>query len=113
MTWIKYLNTKIDHLAFESGDQHIWARYKDHATSKASFVTRVVYAKAMVEVKLQCAYVIEKLIFELGNCFPFHELMDVLGVVYPQYWLGIIPKTSFQLHLNVINMFMVCQNKMV
>jgi hypothetical protein len=49
----------------------------------------------VAEVKLQCAYAIEKLIFELGNRFPFHELMDVLGVVYPQYWLGIIPKTSF------------------
>jgi hypothetical protein len=75
--------SKIDHLVFELGGQHIWARYKDHATSKASFVTWVVYAKAMAKVQSQCAYAIEKLIFELGNHFPFHELMDVLGGVYP------------------------------
>jgi hypothetical protein len=95
MRWIQDLNTKIDHLAFELEGQHIWARYKDHATSKAYFVTWVVYAKVVVEVKLWCAYASEKLIFELGNHFPFHEMMDLLGVVYPQYWLNIIPKTSF------------------
>jgi hypothetical protein len=39
MRWIKDLNTKIENLAFELGGQHIWARYNDHATSKASFVT--------------------------------------------------------------------------
>jgi hypothetical protein len=38
MWWIKNLNTKIDNLAFELGDQHIWAKYKDHATYKVSFV---------------------------------------------------------------------------
>ncbi len=113
MRWIKDLNTKIENLTFELGGQHIWAKYNDHATSKASFVTWVVYAKEVAKVKLQCAYAIEKLICELGNRFPLNESMDVLGVVYPQYWLGIIPKTSFQMHLNVINMFMVCQKKMV
>ncbi len=29
MKWITYLNTKLDHLAFEFGGQHIWAKYKD------------------------------------------------------------------------------------
>jgi hypothetical protein len=50
------------------------------------------------------------MIFELGNCLPFHELMDALGVVYPWYWLGLDPETSFQLHLNVIkNVYCVKQ----
>jgi hypothetical protein len=35
-------------MAFELGGQHIWARYKDRATFEVSFVTQVVYAKAMV-----------------------------------------------------------------
>jgi hypothetical protein len=48
MRWIINLNIKIDHMAFELGGQHIWARYKDHATFEVSFVTRGVYAKAMV-----------------------------------------------------------------
>jgi hypothetical protein len=84
------------------GDQHIWARYKDHATFEVSFVPQVVYAKVMAKViKLKCAFVVEKLISKLRNCFPFYELMEALGVVYPQYSLGFDLKTSFQLHLNV------------
>jgi hypothetical protein len=30
MKRITYLNIKIDHLAFELGEQHMWARHKDH-----------------------------------------------------------------------------------
>jgi hypothetical protein len=71
------------------GGQHIWARYKDHTISEVFFVTQVVYAKTMAEVKLQCAFATKKLISKLGNCFPSHELMDALEVVYPQYWLGL------------------------
>jgi len=71
------------------GGQHIWARYKDHTIFKVSFVTQVVYAKAMAKVKLQCAFATKKLILKLGNCFPSHELMDALEVVYPHYWLGL------------------------
>jgi hypothetical protein len=95
MIWITYLNTNIDHLVFELGVQHILARYKNHATSKFSFITLAVYAKAMAEVKLKGASAIEKLIFEFQNCFPFHELMNALGVVYSQYWLGLNLKLLF------------------
>ncbi len=51
MKWITYLNIKIDHLTFELKGQHIWVRYKDHATFEAFFVVQIVYAKAMVEVE--------------------------------------------------------------
>jgi hypothetical protein len=54
----------------------------------------------------------EELIFELGNYFPSHELVDALGVVYPQYWLGLELETSFQLHLNVIKRCLLCAKKM-
>jgi hypothetical protein len=37
----------------------------------------------MAKVKFKFASTIEKLIFELGNHFPFHELMNAFGVVYP------------------------------
>jgi hypothetical protein len=52
-------------------------------------------------IKLKCAFVVEKLIFKLGNHFSFYELMEALGVVYPQYLLGFDLKIYFQLHLNV------------
>jgi hypothetical protein len=66
------------------GCQHIWASYNDPTTFEVSFVTQVVYAKAMAKVKLQCAFATKKLISELGNCFPSHELMDALEVVCSQ-----------------------------
>jgi hypothetical protein len=53
-------------------------------------------------IKLECASAVEKLISKLDNHFPFDELMHALGVVYAQYSLGLDPKTSFQLHFNVI-----------
>jgi hypothetical protein len=44
----------------------------------------------------------EKLISELSNNFLTYELMDSLGVVYPQFWLNFNVEGSFQQHLNVI-----------
>jgi hypothetical protein len=81
MKWIKNLNTKIDHLTFELGGQQIWARYKNHATFKVYFVTRVNYAKVMVKSNYS-AFIAKNLISKLGNCFLFHELMGALGTVY-------------------------------
>jgi hypothetical protein len=57
-------------------------------------------------VKLQCASIVE-----LDNCFPFHELMNALEVVYPCYWMGPKPKISFWLHLNVIKDVYCVQKK--
>jgi len=86
MKWITNLNIGVDHLVFDFRGQHIWAKFKDQAFSHVSFVTREVYAKAIVEVKASCVFATNNLINELGNQFPSHELMDVLsmvGMVYP------------------------------
>jgi hypothetical protein len=39
------------------------------------------YAKAIIKVKASCVFVVDNLIYELGNQFPSHELMDVIGMV--------------------------------
>jgi hypothetical protein len=31
--------------------------------------------------------VVDSLVIELQGRFPIHDVMDSLGVVYPQYWL--------------------------
>jgi len=41
------------------------------------------------------ASITKKMIFELGKCFPFQELMDAFGMAYPQYWLVLNLETSF------------------
>jgi hypothetical protein len=56
---------------------------------------------AISEVKLYYMVVGEKLIPKLNNRFPTCELMDSLGVVYPQFRLSLNVDGYFQ-HLNVI-----------
>jgi hypothetical protein len=73
------LNTKLDHITFEFGGQQIWAKYRDHMTNVIFLVTWIVYVEVVSKVKLQCVAIVEKLIFELGNHFPSHELMDSLN----------------------------------
>jgi hypothetical protein len=67
MKWIMNLNTKLDHITFEFGGQHIWAKYRDHITSVISFVTWIVYVEVVSKVKLQCMAIVEKLIFEMDS----------------------------------------------
>ena len=47
-----------------------------------------------------------QLIVELKARFPVHNIMDALGVVYPQYWLQeSAPEVSFRKHLDVLKNF--------
>jgi len=80
------LNIKIDHLTFELKGQHVWARYKDHATFETFFCNSNFVHQG--NGKGGILLYICKLIFKFGNYFSFHELMDALLVVYMQYWLG-------------------------
>jgi hypothetical protein len=57
----------------------------------------------ILEVKSQCMVVVEKLIFELSNHFSIYELINSLGIVYPQFWLSPEFESSFQ-HFNVIKL---------
>ncbi len=65
------------------------------------------YTRVMVEVKLQCASIVE-----LDHYFLSHEFMNAFKVVYPHNWMGPKPETSFWLHLNVINKCFLCVKKM-
>jgi hypothetical protein len=53
----------------------------------------------------------EKLIFKLSDHFHARELMDSLGVVYPQFWLNLNVEGSFQ-QLNVIKFVYYVPKKM-
>jgi hypothetical protein len=44
----------------------------------------------------------EKLITELEARFPSSSLMDALGFVYPQYWLGGNAEEDFDRHLAIL-----------
>jgi len=53
----------------------------------------------------------EKLIYELSNHSLTYELMDSLGVVYPQFWLSLNVEGSFQQYINVIKYVYCVPNK--
>ena len=44
----------------------------------------------------------EHVIKEVRGCFPSHNIMDALGLVYPQYWLNGNPQALFQGHLDLV-----------
>jgi hypothetical protein len=99
--WILILTTLLlnwgpTHLGKVQAPYHFWNL----------FINWDVYVKVVVGVKLQCASIVE-----LDNCFPSDKLMNALRVVYPHYWMGPKPKTSFWLHLNVIKDVYCVQKK--
>jgi hypothetical protein len=46
----------------------------------------------------------KKLVQELGSRFPAHQLMEALGMVYPQYWCVEDCRTNFERHIQVVKL---------
>ncbi len=67
--------------------QHVWAWHRNLEIRVVAFVTQKIYPTIMNGVKQQASIVVVQLINELEMWFPFQELMDALGVVYPLYIL--------------------------
>jgi hypothetical protein len=44
----------------------------------------------------------QELITQLSNRFPTADLMDALGVIYPQYWLEEDANSNFEKHLKIL-----------
>ncbi len=53
-------------------------------------------------MKRQCQKTTTQLITKLQGRFPTQDLMDALGVVYPQYWLQLKLERRFNVHLAII-----------
>jgi len=51
------------------------------------------------------AKVVEDLIVGLDAQFPRQAVVDVMGIVYPQYWLETNTNVTFPRHLEVLNFF--------
>ncbi len=59
----------------------------------------------MNKVKEECEGITWGLMLELEKCFPKHEVMIALGVIYPQFRTRNIVKAEiiFYFHMNVLN----------
>lgn len=53
-------------------------------------------------MKRQCCEAAQKIISELEHRFPAVDVMDALGVVYPQYWVSPTAPETFPQHLEVL-----------
>jgi hypothetical protein len=53
-------------------------------------------------VKDQCIGVALELTKELARCFPAHDFMNVVGIIYPQYWEASNAEATFAKHLTIL-----------
>jgi hypothetical protein len=52
---------------------------------KKQLVTKDVFNQAINKVKDECEGAFQGFILKLEHCFPQHEVMIALGVIYPQF----------------------------
>jgi hypothetical protein len=50
-------------------------------------VTRAIFQQTINNVERECSGVVAKVSDELEKHFLAQDVMDALGLVYPQYWL--------------------------
>jgi hypothetical protein len=62
----------------------------------------------MIEFGFIVARFATSLIHELDTKFPTHAIMDVLGIVYSQYWFHLDANVSFKKHLEVLKVALYC-----
>jgi hypothetical protein len=65
-------------------------------------VSRDDFLAAVSSIKGQCSSAAELLIEELSRRFPDSEIMEALGIVFPQYWRSPDCDTLFPMHMQVI-----------
>jgi len=64
-------------------------------------------------VKAQCTIACDLLVCELEGKFLNHELMNVLGIIYSQYWLQPNSEFTFVDHLALIKQHYSISEKLV
>jgi hypothetical protein len=65
-------------------------------------VTRDDFLGSVSSFKGQCSFAAELLIEELLRRFLDSKIMEVLGIVFPQYWRSPDCNTLFHVHMQVI-----------
>ncbi len=66
----------------------------------------------MQSIKDQCIGVVLELIKELARCFLAHDFMNVVGIIYSQYWEAFNGEATFVRHLTILKVkFYRCKSK--
>lgn len=99
-------------IGFRINDHTYGAHMVDALTGQHVPVSRDDLHSVVTAVKGQCSAAAEMLISQLDRRFPNCDIMEALGVVFPQYWLQEGCDELFASHLQVIKEWF-CEMKCV
>jgi hypothetical protein len=100
--WVTDLNNGAESLGFRINGHTYPAHMVDSLSRQQLSVSREDLVTVVASVKDQCAAATEMLISQLDKRFPHCDIMEALGVVFPQYWLQDNCDDLFVIHLQVI-----------
>jgi hypothetical protein len=95
----QFSTTEIEYVAFYFGGKFDMLHIINQITKVMSMVTKDMWATCVKNVQQQCSKVVASLICQLERQFPARELLNAIGVIYPQYWMASKAKTTFPNHL--------------
>jgi hypothetical protein len=99
--WVIDLNDGI-HLAFHIIGQSQMVQSVDYLIDIHFPIIWEVFYQYITPMKVQCTIAYDLLVIKLERRFPNHELKNVLGIIYPQYWLQLDCESTFVDHLSLI-----------
>ena len=94
--WITDLNDNTSQLAFVCSNEQIFAVHE------GSNVSRELFGEIVQKILTESAVAASTLIKELDNRFLSQNLMQAMGILYPQYWLQGDCEESFSKHIRVL-----------
>ena len=101
--WVTDLNIGVEMLAFGIVGHNHAAHSICAVSGKKHPVTRADLASVVSSVKAQCRNAAKMLGLELDVRFPEVELMNLLGIVFPQYWIEPNCDDLFSLHVKTLH----------
>jgi len=94
--WVSDLNTDSAQLVFVANGEKIWALHD------AQPVDRECFGTLTNTIKREVFGAVRQLLRELEARFSSNNVMDALGIMYPQYWLQPEGEETFTKHLAVL-----------
>jgi hypothetical protein len=100
--WRDDMNMGAQTLSMRVGGVTVVMHCRVHVGAQYVPMTRSKFLEIQASVKQQCSEAACQIILELDRRFPTVEVMDALGIVYPQYWLNESAAETFGQHLEVL-----------
>jgi hypothetical protein len=100
--WVTNLNNGAESLGFRIHGHTYSAHMVDLVSGEKKSISREDFCALVSSVKGQCAAAAELLISQLERRFPDCDIMEALGVIFPQYWLQDTCDDLFPVHLQVL-----------